>query len=231
MGSRHVRHPLSGARRHHRSGVTYSCSRPNRLSRDLDDTGYLSLYRTLTPEQADEIGYDDMAYIHADAANRLEHSQVCADNPGQCWAACPDEGYHACQAKRGGAVLGGFVLGQVAGDALPALLGRACGVTSTAGRMVPQVLRVGDLKLPAVAKGSVGTPTSTGKGMEYVIRRGTAELSDRVDSIRIMEPVTSGKYQYPNGYAVYMNSSGQTINPVTGRTVTPNDPYAHVPLP
>jgi hypothetical protein len=28
MGSRHVRHPLSGASRHHRSGVTYSCSRP-----------------------------------------------------------------------------------------------------------------------------------------------------------------------------------------------------------
>jgi hypothetical protein len=77
----------------------------------------------------------------------------------------------------------------------------------------------------------VGTPTLTGKGMEYVIPRGTAEISERVASIRIMEPVTSGKYQYPNGYAVYMNDSGQTINPLTGKTVAPGDPYAHIPLP
>jgi hypothetical protein len=98
----------------------------NRYSRALDDTRYLRLYRTLSTEQADEIGYDDMSYIHADAANRLEHMQVCANNPGQCEEPCPDEGYQACQARRGGAVLGGFVLGQVAGVALPALLGRAC---------------------------------------------------------------------------------------------------------
>jgi hypothetical protein len=99
------------------------------------------------------------------------------------------------------------------------------------GRVAPDLLRVGDLKLPAVPKGAVGTPTQTGKGMEYVIPRGTPEISERVASVRIMDPVTSGKYQYPNGYAVYMNSSGQTINPLTGQTIARTNPYAHIPLP
>lgn len=60
--------------------------------------------------------------------------QVRASNPGRCAAPSPgpDEGYQACQARRGGAVLGGFVLGQVAGVALPALLGRACAADTAA---------------------------------------------------------------------------------------------------
>jgi hypothetical protein len=45
-----------------------------------------------------------------------------------------------------------------------------------------------------------------------------------------MDPVTSGKYQYPNGYAVYMNGQGQTVNPLTGRTITPSDPFSHIQL-
>jgi len=108
---------------------------------------------------------------------------------------------------------------------------RAWRTANGGGRVGPDLLRVGDLKLPAVPKGAVGTPTQTGKGMEYVIPRGTPEISEKVASVRIMDPVTSGKYQYPNGHAVYMNSSGQTINPLTGQTITRTDPYAHIPLP
>ena len=84
---------------------------------------------------------------------------------------------------------------------------RAEKAVNTGARM-PQVLRVGDVKLSAVPKGTAGTPTTSSKGLEYEIPRGTPELSEKVDSVRIMNPVTSGKYQYPNGYAVYMNSSG-----------------------
>jgi hypothetical protein len=46
-----------------------------------------------------------------------------------------------------------------------------------------------------------------------------------------MDPVTAGKYQYPQGYAVYMNEAGQTVNPLTGQTISPSDPFAHLPLP
>jgi hypothetical protein len=42
-----------------------------------------------------------------------------------------------------------------------------------------------------------------------------------------MEPTA----RYPNGYVVYMNQAGQTINPFTGRTIPYSDPLAHIPLP
>ncbi len=96
---------------------------------------------------------------------------------------------------------------------------------------MPRVLRVGDVKLPAVPKGAVGTPVDTGKGLEYVIPRGTPEIDPRVTSVRIMDPVTSGKYQYPNGYAVYMNEAGQTVNPLSGQTIAPSHPFSHIELP
>lgn len=46
-----------------------------------------------------------------------------------------------------------------------------------------------------------------------------------------MDPITSGKYQYPKGYAMYMNGSGQSINPLTGQTIANSSPFAHIPLP
>ena len=68
------------------------------------------------------------------------------------------------------------------------------------------------------------------KRPRYVIPRGTPEISEKVVSVRIIDPVTPGKYLYPNGYAVYMNSSGQTINPLTGQTIARTHPYTHIPL-
>jgi len=31
-------------------------------------------------------------------------------------------------------------------------------------------------------------------------------------------------------YVVYMNAAGQAVNPVTGRTIDPADPYWHIEL-
>ncbi len=28
---------------------------------------------------------------------------------------------------------------------------------------------------------------------------------------------------------IYMNKQGRSVNPLTGRTVEPNDPWAHIP--
>lgn len=96
---------------------------------------------------------------------------------------------------------------------------------------MPAVIRVGELKLPGVPRGVTGTPTTSGKGLQYEIPRGTPELDPRVASIRVMDPVTTGKYQYPNGYVTYMNSGGQAVNPLTGRTLQPSDPLWHIELP
>jgi hypothetical protein len=95
----------------------------------------------------------------------------------------------------------------------------------------PAVIATHDgLRLPGVPDGVTGTRVTTGKGLEYSIAPGTPELHPSVVAIRIMDPVLKGQYQYPNGYAVYMNKTGQTINPLTGRTAPRSDPYSHIPL-
>lgn len=92
-------------------------------------------------------------------------------------------------------------------------------VTGPAGEVLP---------LP---KGAAGTPVATGKGWAYDIPAGTKGLDPRVVQVRVMDPVTTGKYQYPNGYVVYMNKAGQSVNPLTGQTVSKADPYNHIPIP
>jgi hypothetical protein len=105
-------------------------------------------------------------------------------------------------------------------------------VAANAVPRAPHVLRVGELKLPAVPKGATGTPSKYGDGLQYAIPRGTPELDPRVASIRIMGPRTTGKHQYPNGLAVYQNAQGQRVNPLTGQMIHDlSDPFAHIPLP
>lgn len=131
-------------------------------------------------------------------------------------------------AHQDASALGGTIIGLISVGG--GFRGNPVGVANS-GHRAPQVLRVGDVKLSAVPSGAVGTPTQNGKGMEYVIPRGTPEISETVASVRIMDPVTSGKYQYPNGYAVYQNGAGQTINPVTGQTIANSHPLSHILFP
>jgi len=49
-------------------------------------------------------------------------------------------------------------------------------------------------------------------------------------TMRVMGPVTKGRYQYPNGYVTFENASGQPINPTTHRTIDNSDFLAHIPL-
>lgn len=139
-----------------------------------------------------------------------------------------DDAASLMQVARGGHT-GAEASGAAVGDLSSLQQG---GVAANSGSRAPQALRVGELKLSAVPKGVVGTPTKTGKGLDYVIPRGTPELSERVASIRIMDPVTTGKNVYPNGYAVYTNAQGQRVNPLTGQMIHHlSDPFAHIPLP
>lgn len=104
-------------------------------------------------------------------------------------------------------------------------------VAAEGGADLGTITGPGGIELPGVPDGATGVPTDTGKGLTYQIPEGTAGLNSRVTSIRVMDPVTTGPYQYENGYVSYMNQSGQTVNPLTGQTVSPSDPWAHIPLP
>jgi hypothetical protein len=82
-----------------------------------------------------------------------------------------------------------------------------------------------------VPKGAEGpTPAESGNGFQFKGGSGGHGLDSRTTGVRIMDPVTSGPYQYPNGYASYFNESGQTVNPFTGRTIPNSDPFAHMPF-
>ena len=106
-------------------------------------------------------------------------------------------------------------------------------VASGAEEVVPFATITGPdgIELPGIPNRAIGVPTETGNGLNYEIPPGTPGLNSRVVSIRVMDPVTSGPYQYPGGYISYMNESGQTVNPLSGQTIARSDPFAHIPLP
>ncbi|MDQ0395888.1 RHS repeat-associated core domain-containing protein [Labrys monachus] len=56
---------------------------------------------------------------------------------------------------------------------------------------------------------------------------GSGDLHENVTEFRSMNP-TEGPYPKPNGYGVYMNKTGQTVDPFTGKTIPRNDPMAHI---
>lgn len=92
------------------------------------------------------------------------------------------------------------------------------------------IIGPGQESLPVVPEGAAGTVAENGKGIVYDIPAGTEGLDSRVARVRVMDPVTTGNYQYPHGYVSYENSAGQAVNPVTGKTISKKDPYWHIPL-
>lgn len=81
------------------------------------------------------------------------------------------------------------------------------------------------IRVPEGATGPV--PAESGKGFQFAGGSGGAPLDSRVAGVRVMDPVTSGKYLYPNGYVSYFNEAGQTVNPFTGQTIARSDPFWH----
>lgn len=81
------------------------------------------------------------------------------------------------------------------------------------------------IQVPEGADGPI--PAESGKGFQFNGGSGGGSLDSRVAGVRIMDPVTSGKYLYPNGYVSYFNEAGQTVNPFTGQTIARSDPFWH----
>ena len=79
-----------------------------------------------------------------------------------------------------------------------------------------------------VPTGAVGpTPVDSGRGFQFTGGSGGHGLDPRVTDVRIMDPVTTGKYTYPDGYVSYSNAADQAVNPWTGQTVSRDDPLWH----
>ena len=81
-----------------------------------------------------------------------------------------------------------------------------------------------------IPKGATGPVSATsGKGFQFIEGVGGNGLSPKATGFRFMDPVTTGKYQYPGGYGSYFNKAGQTINPLTGQTIAPSNSWWHIP--
>jgi hypothetical protein len=64
-----------------------------------------------------------------------------------------------------------------------------------------------------------------GSGMVYDGGSGGHGMDDRVTGVRIMDA-----NQNQGRRVNYMNQSGQTVDPATGRTISNSDPRGHIPL-
>ena len=73
-----------------------------------------------------------------------------------------------------------------------------------------------------VPTGATGPTSTRAPGMQYTGGSGGKGLDSKVTGVRVME---GNANQGPR--AVYMNRTGQTVNPQTGRTVSNSDPQAH----
>jgi len=78
-----------------------------------------------------------------------------------------------------------------------------------------------------VPQGASGPVPTRGDGFQFTGRSAGNGLHPSVSDVRIMDPVLEGKYTYPNGYASYLNSGGQTVNPFTGQTIGESSPWWH----
>jgi RHS repeat-associated protein len=80
-----------------------------------------------------------------------------------------------------------------------------------------------------VPQGAIGPARpDSGSGIQFQGGSGGLGLDSRVTGFRFMDSQPNSPYQYPNGYGVYNNITGQTVNPLTGRTVPNSDPFAHI---
>ncbi|WP_093293075.1 polymorphic toxin-type HINT domain-containing protein [Thermoactinomyces sp. DSM 45892] len=95
---------------------------------------------------------------------------------------------------------------------LKVLTHNTCGPKFGPGAGPDFIVTPGGTAVP-IPKNGVNTGLSkNGKGTKYEHGSGGHDFDSRTTGVRIMDSTS----RYPNGYGVYMNKSGQTINPYTG---------------
>jgi hypothetical protein len=104
----------------------------------------------------------------------------------------------------------------------------------TGGLHSPNFVAHPNGEIAIVPEGALGpTPAESGKGFQFQGGSGGHGLDPRTSGLRVMDPKTEGKFQYPDGYMKYNNNPpqgpAQTINPYTGKTLARSDPSAHIP--
>ena len=84
-----------------------------------------------------------------------------------------------------------------------------------------------------VPRGATGPIKTKGAGVQYTGGSGGHGLDPDVTDVRFMDPTPPDvPYPYPNGYVSYSKSTGQAVNPYTGKpNISKSDPWWHMPWP
>jgi len=138
---------------------------------------------------------------------------------------CRNEGFAYCAGLRAPDIA---IAAATAGRAKLATTRAGAGAGGAAVPHSPSFVVKSNGEALIVPKGATGpSPVESGKGFMYRGGSGGHGLHKTTSSVRIMDPVTSGKHTYPNGYASYLNAGNQPINPFTGKTVGKSSTWWH----
>jgi RHS repeat-associated protein len=119
--------------------------------------------------------------------------------------------------------------GTVATEAAAALRPTGTGAQCTVETPAPDFIATPGGTVFPVPQGATGPYiTNNGLGMQYQGGMGGYSLDPRVTGFRYSSPTTTGRYPYPQGRGTYNNITGQAVNPLSGQTIPPSDPWAHI---
>ena len=84
------------------------------------------------------------------------------------------------------------------------------------------------VRLPAAPQGVGGIPVKNGTGVRVPIQQPASPLHSSVAGVRFMPAKPNQIYPIVRPYAAYYNKAGQTISPLTGKTVKASNPWGHL---
>ncbi len=193
----------------------------------------------LSRDPLEQITQQPYAYTDGNPINRVDPSGLLFGIPGT-----PSVGDIASATSNAAAgILNGLSLGystRLAGevfgfDASCADFGAGYGTGNVIGQglglfgagsvrvvAVKGAERVGAFS-PLIPEGAVGPLPTRAPGFQYVGGRGGSGLHPNVTGVRFMD--ATNHHASPR---VYMNDAGQTVDPFTGRTISPDEPMAHI---
>ncbi|WP_133166829.1 polymorphic toxin-type HINT domain-containing protein, partial [Isoptericola sp. CG 20/1183] len=97
-------------------------------------------------------------------------------------------------------------------------------VHNTCSASGPTFIGFVDSPPAAIPSGASGPLATDGPGFQFLGGSGGLGLDSRVAGVRVMEATS-----HHTRRVVYMNRTGQTVNPQTGQTVAKSDSWAHLP--